>query len=166
MDKVKEFKKIVNQMADTYEKKNSNYGDSFGKLFEELGAVAGLVPLYNKLHRVTSLIQGDKNHFESLEDTFIDMACYAIMNVIELRNSKAKECHSIAVTDEDDATRGYVYQDLYEKGFEPLPNYTIPGSSTIDHDCRDCTHRWTVNGCNGCIHNVILTNSNTNGGTR
>ena len=59
-----------------------------------------------------------------------------------------------------------MYQDLYEKGFEPLPNYTIPGSSTADHDCRDCTHRWTVNGCNGCIHNVILTNSNTNGGTR
>ena len=80
------FRSIVTQMADLYEKKNSNYGDSFGQLFEELGPVAGLVPLWNKLHRATSLIKGDENHFESLEDTFKDLACYAIMNLIELKN--------------------------------------------------------------------------------
>ena len=39
------FRTIVNEMADLYEKKNSNYGDSFGQLFEELGPTAGLVPL-------------------------------------------------------------------------------------------------------------------------
>lgn len=88
MNKIEEFKKIVNQMADTYEKKNKNYGDSFGKLYNELGSTAGLVPLYNKIHRATSLTKDNvENHFESLEDTFIDLACYAIMNVIELRNN-------------------------------------------------------------------------------
>lgn len=85
MNKIQEFKDIVNQMAKTYEQKNSNYGDSFGKLYAELGPIAGLVPLYNKIHRASSLVQGDENHYESLEDTFIDLACYAIMNAIELK---------------------------------------------------------------------------------
>ena len=84
-EKIKLFRKIVNEMADLYEKKNSNYGDSFGQLYDELGAVAGLVPLWNKLHRATSLVKGDENHFESLEDTFKDLACYAIMNLIEMK---------------------------------------------------------------------------------
>ena len=82
------FRSIVTQMADLYDKKNSNYGDSFGQLCKELGPVAGLVPLWNKLHRATSLIKGDENHFESLEDTFKDLACYAIMNLIELKDSQ------------------------------------------------------------------------------
>ena len=88
------FRTIVNEMADLYEKKNSNYGDSFGQLFEELGPTAGLVPLWNKLHRATSLVKGDKNNFESLEDTFKDLACYAIMNLIEMEAQKDKKCEN------------------------------------------------------------------------
>lgn len=93
--KSNKFRSIVNEMADLYEKKNSNYGDSFGQLFEELGPTAGLVPLWNKLHRATSLIKGNKNNFESLEDTFKDLACYAIMNLIEMEAQKNKEVDSI-----------------------------------------------------------------------
>ena len=84
-DKVKMFRDIVNEMADLYEKKNSNYGDSFGQLYDTLGPISGLVPLHNKLDRATSLIKGNKNNFESLEDTFKDLACYAIMNLIEMK---------------------------------------------------------------------------------
>ena len=87
-DKVKMFRDIVNGMADLYEMKNANYGDSFGKLFNDLGPTAGLVPLHNKLDRATNLVKGGQNNFESLEDTFKDLACYAIMNLIEM---KAKE---------------------------------------------------------------------------
>ena len=93
--KSNKFRSIVNEMADLYEKKNSNYGDSFGQLFEELGPTAGLVPLWNKLHRATSLIKGSKNNFESLEDTFKDLACYAIMNLIEMEAQKDKEVDSL-----------------------------------------------------------------------
>ena len=93
--KANKFRSIVNEMADLYEKKNSNYGDSFGQLFEELGPTAGLVPLWNKLHRATSLIKGDKNNFESLEDTLKDLACYAIMNLIEMEVQKDKEVDSV-----------------------------------------------------------------------
>ena len=77
------FRTIVNEMADLYEKKNSNYGDSFGKLYNELGPIAGLVPLHNKLDRLTNLIKGGRNDFESIEDTIRDLACYAVMLLIE-----------------------------------------------------------------------------------
>jgi hypothetical protein len=86
IDKAKMFREIVNEMADLYEKKNANYGDSFGQLFDALGPISGLVPLHNKLDRATSLIKGNKNNFESLEDTFKDLACYAIMNLIEMKS--------------------------------------------------------------------------------
>lgn len=85
------FRSIVNEMADLYEKKNSNYGDSFGQLYSELGPTSGLVPLWNKLHRATSLIKGNKNNFESLEDTFKDLACYAIMNLIEMEAEEERK---------------------------------------------------------------------------
>ena len=91
-EKVKKFKLIVNHMADLYEKKNSNYGDSFGRLIDDLGLVAGLVPLHNKLDRITNLIKGGHNDFESVEDTVKDLACYAVMFLIELeRLSREKE---------------------------------------------------------------------------
>ena len=94
--KANKFRSIVNEMADLYEKKNSNYGDSFGQLFEELGPTAGLVPLWNKLHRATSLVKGNQNNFESLEDTLKDLACYAIMNLIEMEAQK-KQSYSDTV---------------------------------------------------------------------
>ena len=100
IDKVKMFREIVNEMADLYEKKNANYGDSFGQLFDALGPVSGLVPLHNKLDRATSLIKGSKNSFESLEDTFKDLACYAIMNLIEMkvRNQKITNMGTLTTT--------------------------------------------------------------------
>ena len=158
MDKVKEFRAIVNKMADTYEKKNSNYGDSFGKLFEELGAVSGLVPLYNKLHRATSLINGDENHFESLEDTLIDMACYAIMNVIEMRNKQQD--------DKVDSTSGRSLSltDNYWTVMPYNPNDYTGGSITYTNPCEYCSRKLQINGCDGCCHNIRLT-CTANGGT-
>ncbi len=85
MNRVEEFKKIVNDMAELYAKKNSNYGNSFGETFEKLGPISGVTRLYDKMNRAIALVKGDENNFESLEDTFVDMACYAIMNIIEMR---------------------------------------------------------------------------------
>lgn len=105
-EKVIRFREIVNDMADLYEKKNKNYGNSFGELFENLGPASGLVPLWNKLHRATSLIKGNKNNFESLEDTFKDLACYSIMNLIEIEaavqgNTKEEERNNVVTWPKD-----------------------------------------------------------------
>lgn len=85
------FKTIVLEMADLFEKKNANYGNSFEKLYKELGPIAGLVPLHNKLDRATNLVKGGRNDFESLEDTFKDLAVYSVMNLIELYKNKKHE---------------------------------------------------------------------------
>lgn len=89
--KIELFHQIVNEMANLYAKKNENYGDSFGKLYGDLGPIAGLVPLHNKLDRITNLIKGGINNFESLEDSFKDLACYAIMNLIEMQEKENKK---------------------------------------------------------------------------
>ncbi len=90
--KSKRFREIAISLADLYEQKNQDYGDSFGKLYADLGPISGLVPLHNKLDRATNLIKGNVNHFESIDDTFKDMASYAIMNVIEMElYNKAKQ---------------------------------------------------------------------------
>ena len=88
MTDVERFKQITDAMTSLYSKKNSNYGNSFEKLYNDLGPIAGLVPLHNKLDRLTNIVKGGKNDFESLEDTLIDLANYAIMNIIELQKAK------------------------------------------------------------------------------
>ena len=92
-DKVVRFRQSATSLADLYEKKNSNYGDSFGKLYHDLGPISGLVPLHNKLDRATSLLRGDVNHFESIEDTLRDLASYAIMNLIEFEDYRRENDH-------------------------------------------------------------------------
>ena len=90
MTDLERFKKITEDMNDLFKKKNSNYGNSFEKLWGELGPISGLVPLHNKLDRLTNLVKGGKNNFESIEDTLIDLANYSIMNLIEIQKSKEK----------------------------------------------------------------------------
>lgn len=91
-EKVKRFKEIVDNMADLYAKKNDNYGDSFTKLYNTLGPIAGLVPLHNKLDRLTNLITTSKtSSFESVEDTLKDLACYSIMFLMEYEKTREPE---------------------------------------------------------------------------
>ena len=85
------FEQITRNMTELYRKKNANYGNSFEKLYKELGTIAGIVPLHNKLDRITNLVKGGKNDFESLEDSLIDLANYAIMNLIELKKREEAE---------------------------------------------------------------------------
>lgn len=137
-DKVQMFRAIVNEMADLYEKKNDNYGDSFGQLFEALGPISGLVPLHNKLDRATNLVKGGQNNFESLEDTFKDLACYAIMNIIERKNiymQKVDTAESVEDLKTITITEG-------EKQFDPCKTCTrinMPWSGIV-HPCSGCPH--------------------------
>lgn len=82
------FARIIDDMYNLYVKKNQNYGNSFTKLYQDLGPIAGLVPLHNKLDRLTNLVKGGKNDFESIEDTLVDLANYAIMNLVEMKRDE------------------------------------------------------------------------------
>ena len=85
-EKVARFDSITREMVDTYERKNHDYGDSFGDSIKKYGPIAGLVRLSDKWNRLNSLIlAGDqKVKDESIVDTLTDLACYAIMLRMEL----------------------------------------------------------------------------------
>ena len=77
---------ICSELHELYEAKNADYGDAFSKTFDEYGMVAPLLRLEDKLSRLKSLhrkgVQQIKQ--ESMRDTLIDLANYAIMTVMEL----------------------------------------------------------------------------------
>lgn len=86
-----QFKGIVNKMLDTYEKKNSDYGNSFDKSCDEFGPVAGIVRINDKFNRIKSLVNNDnKVKDESIEDTLLDLANYSIMLLMWFKNNKKK----------------------------------------------------------------------------
>lgn len=84
----KSFEGIIKEMNETYKRKNADYGNSFSKQFEEFGMISSVVRLTDKLERLKSLTIGKNQqqvNNESIEDTLLDMANYAIMTVMELR---------------------------------------------------------------------------------
>jgi hypothetical protein len=90
MDKVQRFKEITSDMAETYRRKNSDYGDSFGQSIREFGFVAGVVRISDKFNRLKSLLSGkeQKVNDESVQDTLLDMANYCIMLKMEMENGQ------------------------------------------------------------------------------
>lgn len=82
------FESVLNELRDLHAKKNKDYGDAFHKSFEEFGVTAGVVRLNDKMERVKSLVKNGKAEVkdESLMDTLKDMASYAVMLYVELKN--------------------------------------------------------------------------------
>lgn len=81
------FKSICNELIDLQSKKNADYGDSFMKSMDEFGMTAALIPITNKVNRLKQLVlKGDAQiKSESIDDTLRDLACYAIMTIINLK---------------------------------------------------------------------------------
>lgn len=80
------------EMVSQFKAKNIAYGDSFGKQMDKYGPVSALVRMSDKFSRIESLIMGADNkvHDERLEDTLVDMACYCLMTLYELKTMKNK----------------------------------------------------------------------------
>lgn len=77
---------LCKQLNETYTKKNHDYGDSFHKTFEEEGFAMARIRLSDKLNRFKALTrQGTEAQVdESIIDTLMDLANYALMTVMEL----------------------------------------------------------------------------------
>lgn len=83
------FNTLLDQIKDTHERKNHDYGDSFTKSMDEFGMTAAAIRLTDKLSRFKALINSEaKVKDESIEDTLLDMASYAIMTVEYLKKKK------------------------------------------------------------------------------
>lgn len=84
--KVEKHAEICKQLNSLYERKNHDYGDSFGISFKEEGMAMVRIRLGDKFNRFKSLSKGAEAQVkdESIKDTLLDLANYAIMTVIEM----------------------------------------------------------------------------------
>lgn len=84
--KVAKHARICEEIHHLYTRKNQDYGDSFHQTFTEEGMAMARIRLGDKLARFKSLTKSGVQQVndESIRDTLIDLANYAIMTVLEL----------------------------------------------------------------------------------
>lgn len=93
-DNVKRFRRISQELADLYSRKNKDYGDSFGRSVEKYGFISALTRISDKFNRLESLILAHENakvSDESLDDTLKDLAAYCIMTLVAREQQKEKK---------------------------------------------------------------------------
>ena len=76
------YSNILERMEDTHVRKNSDYGDAAYKGYKKYGPYYFLALLHNKLTRLETLTVDNKTQQvkdESIDDTLLDMANYAVM---------------------------------------------------------------------------------------
>lgn len=84
-DNVQQFMDITTNMAKTYAAKNHDYGNSFEQSLDKFGLVASIVRMGDKMNRIESLSKKEAEvKDESIKDTLLDLANYAIMTVMWL----------------------------------------------------------------------------------
>lgn len=88
--KVAHHRMICDEINELYAKKNHDYGDSFAKSFREEGMAMVRIRLGDKFNRLKALTRGGEQKVadESIRDTLIDLANYAIMTVLEMEGEK------------------------------------------------------------------------------
>ena len=79
-----------------YLPKNAAYGDSFHKLYSELGIISAVTQISHKYNRLVNLAKHKNeniktadnesiiNTFESITDTLLDLANYCILTAMEI----------------------------------------------------------------------------------
>lgn len=95
MTKVEKHMELCKKLNDIYAKKNHDYGDSFHDTFVEEGMAMARIRLSDKLNRFKRLTRMSEDRSEgfsnvpmvkdeSIRDTLLDLANYAIMTVLEM----------------------------------------------------------------------------------
>lgn len=97
IDKTDIHSEIINEMHALYVRKNADYGDSFAQLRKRYPNFV-CMRLFDKLNRLDTLIQpGYEAQVtdEKLEDTLMDIANYAVMEILERRAERTQEVQDV-----------------------------------------------------------------------
>lgn len=88
MTRPEQFRKIAEEIAALYEKKDAAYGDSFGDTYNKLGIISAATRITDKCNRLCQLVTNPHidDLGESIEDTLRDMAAYCIMTLMKLKH--------------------------------------------------------------------------------
>ena len=91
MVKLERHAEICDYIKNLYIKKNHDYGDSFHLSFIEEGMAMPRIRLGDKFNRFKTLSKEEQLvNDESIKDTLIDLANYAIMTVLEIEEQEGK----------------------------------------------------------------------------
>ena len=85
---VEKFYALTHKMATTYAHKNKDYGNSFDISLDKYGIVAALVRMSDKMNRIDNLVKSQNREVtdESIQDTLLDLANYALMTLLYIQN--------------------------------------------------------------------------------
>lgn len=91
--RVDRHKELCNKLNEIYELKNRKYGNSFSKTYKEYGPAMLCIRLDDKLGRAKQLLLHNEagTEDESVIDTLLDLANYAIMGVMEIEAKISRE---------------------------------------------------------------------------
>lgn len=81
------FHSVTRRMADLYQRKNKDYGNSFAISMDTDGLLVAKIRIGDKVNRYCTLVENNSEAQvtdESLIDTLIDMANYCVMTVVWL----------------------------------------------------------------------------------
>lgn len=127
------FTNLTTEMFQTYLKKNADYGDSFSKSLNENGLVAAKVRLEDKFNRFGNLIKNEQQvNDESVKDTLLDMANYAIMTVMWMQAVDNGKSMTVQQFKDTITAMGNDHDAIESFTKDVLKNY--PPESAIDYD--------------------------------
>ena len=93
MNKVQTHETICKGLNDLYARKNHDYGDSFARSYDKWGLTMTCMRLEDKMNRLEQFAKGGELlvNDESVTDTLLDIANYAIMTVIEMKRKEQEK---------------------------------------------------------------------------
>lgn len=92
-DKIQMHEEVCKYLHNLYIEKNHDYGDSVHDTFNKFGMDSFTVRMYDKLNRIYALTRPDTSNKvadEKIEDTLLDLANYAILAYIELKDKQSQ----------------------------------------------------------------------------
>ena len=124
----RQFTAITEEMKELYDRKNTKYAGAFDNTLKKWGLVAAGVRIEDKVSRMSSLIMDSSNcGDETLEDTLIDLANYAVMTLKFIREQKAQ---ASGVLQRCSQVGGLTSPPLVSPSYPPNFNQPISGVAT------------------------------------
>lgn len=101
-ERLKQFDIVVSKLRDTYERKNTDYGNSFEESLDEFGAIAFVVRADDKMRRLKQLVIGQVVDWlcKTLEEMGDHVTAEGIKNLVgDKFNAKVRESFNDTAAD-------------------------------------------------------------------